>query len=237
MKIRKFQAGIFFGLLCWAGFAVSVQAQVYSGIVGYYTLALYSGNNLVANQLDNSVNSLNSIFKGNVPEETTFTEWDPALLQYLPSSIYDTSSGWSIDYDLNYGEGGLLHSPSQFTSTITGAVWPEFADPDGPFNPPLISSYGTLLLSCYVPIEGATFYDVVGRNPQNGESVTTLDGPSQTSTISTYENGSWDNGSPMLNVGQSAFFNLEPAPEPEMFSLLGAGVVALAAYHRVGKRK
>jgi hypothetical protein len=40
MKTRKFQAGIFFGLICWAGFAVSVQAQVYSGIVGYYTLAL-----------------------------------------------------------------------------------------------------------------------------------------------------------------------------------------------------
>jgi len=104
---------------------------------------------------------------------------------------------------------------------------------EGPYNPSLISSYGTLLLSCYVPIEGATFYDVVGRNPQNGESVTTLDGPSQTSTISTYENALGTRCT-MLNVGQSAFFNLEPAPEPEMFSLLGAGVVALAAYHRVG---
>jgi len=40
------------------------------------------------------------------------------MLQYLPPSIYDTSSGWSIDYYLNYGEADY-YSPSQFTSTIT----------------------------------------------------------------------------------------------------------------------
>ena len=235
MKTRKFQAAIYFGLLCCAGFNVPVHAQVYTGIVGYINLTLYPGNNLIANQLGNSDNSLTAIFPSFIPEGTTFTKWDAATGQYLPLSTYDTSSGWSINYELNYGEGGLLHSPSPFTNTFAGEVWPEM-NRDGPYNPPLISSYGILLLSCYVPFSEATFHDVVGRDPQNGESVTTLNPSSQISSTTIYEGGSWNNGDPLLNVGQSAFFDLEPVPEPEVCNLLGAGVLLLASNRRMRKR-
>jgi hypothetical protein len=82
---------------------------------------------------------------------------------------------------------------------------------------------------------------VVGRDPQNGESVTTLNALSQISTTTIFENGSWDNGDPLLGVGRSAFFNLgpdfnlEPVPEPGVFSLFGASIVLLATFGRMRK--
>jgi hypothetical protein len=88
------------------------------------------------------------------------------------------------------------------------------------------------LLSCYIPIAPATFYDVVRRDPLNGESVTSLNALTQIFSTTTFENGSWDNGDPSLNIGQSAIFNLEVVPEPEVLSLLGAGAVLLAAFRR-----
>jgi hypothetical protein len=68
----------------------------------------------------------------------------------------------------------------------------------------------------------------VGRDPLNGESVTLLDAVSQISTTTVFENGVWDNGTPILNIGQSAFFNLESVPEPAGYSLVGAGLLLLA---------
>jgi hypothetical protein len=125
----------------------------------------------------------------------------------------------------------LLHSPVNFINTFAGSVWPGF-DGNGPFMPPLVTDSGTLLLSCYIPIAPATFHDVVGRDPQNGESVTLLDAVSQISTTTMFENGGWDNGTPTLNVGQSAFFNLEPVPEPAVYNLVGAGLLLLATVRK-----
>ena len=212
------------------------EAQVYtSNVVGYINQPLYVGDNLIANQLSNSNNTLNAIFNQSIPEGTAFTKWNPASVQFMPISTYDTDGGWSINYELNYGEGGLLHSASPFTNTFVGTVWPGF-NGQGSFVPPLVTSYGLLLLSCYVPIGSATFYDVVGRDPQNGESVTLLNAAAQLSTVTIFANGNWSNGDPLLDVGQSAFFTLKPVPEPEILSLLGAGAVFFTAFCRKGKR-
>ncbi len=72
----------------------------------------------------------------------------------------------------------------------------------------------------------------MGRDPQNGESVTLLDAVSQTYTTTVFENGVWDNGTPILNIGQSAFFNLEPVPEPAVYNLVGAGLLLLATVRK-----
>jgi hypothetical protein len=229
MKLAKF--------LCLAlivGPGVSAYCQVYSGnIVGYYNLQLYAGNNFIANQLDVGTvpdNTLSAIFQpGAVPEGATFTEWDPATQQYLPTSVYDTIQGWSINYTLGFGQGGLLHSPSSFINTIVGSVWSGYDANTGMWVPPLVTGSGSQLLSCYVPIADATFYDVVGRDPQNGESVTWLNDASQFYTTTTFENGVWNNGVPTLNLGQAAFFNLVPVPEPAIYSLIGASVLLLGA--------
>lgn len=236
MNQRMSRASICFGLICGIGFCVSAHAQVFSeGIVGYINQVLSPGDNLIANQLGNSNNTLNAIFNQGIPEGTAFTKWDPAAVQFLPISTYDTKGGWSIDYELSYGEGGLLHAFSSFTNTFVGTVWPGF-NGQGSYVPPLVTSYGLLLLSCYVPLGSATFYDVVGRDPRNGESVSILNAAAQTSTLTTFENGAWSNGNPLLNVGQSAFFSLTSVPEPEVVSLLGVGAVFVAACCRKGRR-
>ena len=174
---------------------------------------------------------MNTIFNLNIPQGTNFTKWDAALAQYLPSSTYDINRGWSINYNLGYGEGGLLQSPSQFTNTLVGSIWSGFND-SAAFVPPVVSNSGLLLLSCYIPIPSATFYNVVGREPQNGESVSTLDAISQIVITTTFQNGVWDNGDPSLGIGQSAFFNLETAPEPPTLALLGLGLFLLHSLRR-----
>ena len=218
----------------------SLQGQIYStNIVGYYNLPIYAGENLVANQFDNLAgNSLNSLFQNNIPEGATFTEWDPSQLQFLPLSTYDTNSGWSINYQLTYGEGGLLDSPAAFTNTFLGSIWPGFST-SGPFNPPLISSNGLFLLSCYVPFTSATFYDVVGRNPVEGDYVEILNALTQTETTSTFHNGVWNNGDPLLSVGESAFFGLDgtdSVPEPSVGGLIVAGVLGLKGCQRFRRK-
>ena len=197
--------------------AVAECQTVYSGnIVGYINQTLSAGDNYIANQLSNSNNTLNAIFQsGVVPEGATFTEWNPATQQLLPTSTYDTANGWSIDYTLTYGQGGLLDAPSTFINTFTGSVWPGFDGINNTFTPPLVTASGSLFLSCYIPISDATFYDVVGRNPQNGESVTMLDAATQIYTTTTFENGVWNNGNPSLNIGEAAFFDLEAILEDE----------------------
>src|SRR5690348_12002805 len=104
MKIARYVCSV-----CLVASALSANGQVYSAnIVGYYNLPLYAGDNLIANQLDAGTvpdNTLSTIFQpGAVPEGATFTEWDPTTQQYLPTSVYDTVNGWSINYALGFGQ-------------------------------------------------------------------------------------------------------------------------------------
>lgn len=240
MRWKKLNTAIGVGLTCCMGFCNPVRAQVYSqNVVGYINQELFPGNNLIANQLGTGDDTLTNLFNAPIPEGTTFTKWDASLAEFLPLSSYDTNSGWSINYGLTYGEGGELNAPSAFTNTFVGTVWPGF-NLNGPYNPPLVTANGLMLLSCFIPIGNASFYDVVGRDPNDGESVTTLDALSQTSTTTTFDNGVWNNGDPALAVGQSAFFNLGnnlgpdlgTVPEPATWTLLGAGLLSLANLRR-----
>lgn len=56
-----------------------------------------------------------------------------------------------------------------------------------------------------------------------------LDTASQIYATTTIKNSIWDNDVPRLNVGQAAFFNLEPVPEPAVFNLIGAGLLVFGA--------
>ena len=237
MNQKNFLAAGCLGLICALGFYGSARAQVYSGnTVGYINQPLYAGNNLIANQLGTGNDTLSNLFNVGIPEGTTFTLWNASLVQFMPLSTYDTNSGWSINYGLTYGEGGELNTPSPFTNTFVGSVWSGF-NPDTfnlpYFGQPVITANGMFLLSCLIPISHVNFQMVVGRDPQNSESVTMLNALTQISTTTTFESGTWNNGDPLLNIGQSAFFNLEATPEPFSGTLLCAGLVSLAAFRRI----
>jgi hypothetical protein len=234
--MKRIQIQKVFLLFLFAGvMASAANGQTISqNIVGYVNVDLSPGTNFIANQFDNGQgNTLDTLFQlgetsSAIPEGAMFTELSPATGQFLPVSTYDTASGWSINYALTYGEGGVLIAPTLFANTFLGTVSSAFNPTTDVFTPPLVTGGGLMLLSCVVPLGAETFYDVVGRNPQNGEWVTTLDATTQVYSTTTFEDGAWNNGAPDLSVGQSALFYLDPVPEPSVAGLGAAGLLALA---------
>jgi hypothetical protein len=226
----------------------AANGQVVSqNIVGYVNLTLDPGTNFIANQFDNGEgNTLDTLFTqtsgstgGPIPEGTMFTELNSTTGQFLPVSTYDSVNGWSINYALTYGEGAMLIAPTLCTNTFVGNVLvgdPGINPPAQPFIPPLITGSGLMFLSCVDPIGDATFYDVIGRNPQNGEWVTMLNPQTQVYTTTTFEDGAWNNGTPELNVGESALYFLEPAPEPSVACLGAVGLLAMALRRQFGAK-
>jgi hypothetical protein len=75
----------------------------------------------------------------------------------------------------------------------------------------------------------ASFTNVVGRAPLDGESVRILDETNQIYSVTTFRQSSgWDNGEPMLAVGQAAFFSLVPEPSTVQLAVLGAAALMLS---------
>src|SRR5690349_14723265 len=219
--------------------AINARAQGSINIVGYYNLGISPGYNLIANQLSFSNNTLNAIFNPTTPVGSTFTRWDAVAQQFLPVSTY-TASGWTINYSLNFGEGGILSSPISWTNTFVGEVSPALDPNTMTYNWHPNYPNGLQLLSSPVPFTGpmdSMFTNVVGRLPQEGVWVAILNPATQAYIITTFHNGlGWDNGDPALSYGQSAWFDLGaglPAslssipvlvPEPSTAILTIAGI-------------
>jgi hypothetical protein len=228
-----------------------VLTQSASAIVGYYNLPLYPGDNLIANQLDNSGgNTLDDILNTNlaaaIPDGATFTEWDPVGNAFLPVSTYSlATASWSTNYNFDTfasGQGGLLHTPSPWTNTFVGQliVYTNIFTPSVS-SPPLWNpnyANGLYLLGCPMPLSGpidTMFSNVVARAPQDGEWVKILDPTTQTYTTSTFHTGTgWDNGDPTLGVGQAAWFDLGPVavPEPSSLALLSCSAALMVLLRR-----
>lgn len=201
----------------------------FANMVGYYNLPIHAGDNLIANQFYLEDSTLNAVFNNSTPDGSTFSKWDLASHQFLPTSTYSSGIGWSINYDFRPGEGAIFNTSVTFTNTFVGGV-----DFDGKN---LVFTYPTLpvgenLLSCSVPYQ-SDFFHVIGRSPYDNESVRRLDLDSQTYQTSTFQNGVWDNGNPVLRVGESAFFSLvapaSPVPEPRVIVLLAGSLLVLGA--------
>ena len=176
-------------------------------------------------------NTLDLVLPSGVPGGTTIKEWDPISDAYTTLSVFNSQSGWSINYTLAPGDGAVLNAPSAFNVTFWGIVLDDFEEfvynegnPASDWLPPAINTPGTFLLSCEVPIDQAPFQQVVGRDPLDGESVEQWNAASQTDSTTTYEGGTWSNGAPALAVGEAALFTL--VPEPGTITLLGAAAAA-----------
>jgi hypothetical protein len=219
-----------------AAFWVSNAAAV----IGYIIDPIPPGDVLIANQLSNGTDTLNSLFRTNlapsIPDGTSFTKWDSTAGAFLPVSYYEASSdSWSLNYTLTYGEGGLLHSAgSTWTNIFVGEVYPGFGL--GTFNWNPNYSDGLHLISSPVPISGTVssmFSYIVGRAPHNGETVTVLDSVTKINTTATYDslNGLWDNN-PNIGISQAVWVNLGPVPEPSVMSLLALAGLAFSAVRR-----
>jgi hypothetical protein len=221
----------------------SGRAQISINIVGYYNLSIRPGYNLIANQLSYSNNTLNAMFNPTTPIGSTFTRWDSVAQQFAPVSTYlGPGSGWSINYSLNFGEGGLLSSPILWTNTFVGEVTHAYDADTGTLNWHPNYPNGLHLLSSPIPLTAPidiNFMNAVGRLPQDGEWVAILDPATQLYTFTTFHTGSgWDNGDPVLGYGQSAWFDLggglaanlssiPMVPEPGALTLVCAAIATL----------
>jgi hypothetical protein len=242
--------------------AESTFGQVTSGnIVGYYNLTMQPGVNLIAEQfLSSPDNSLDSILNtasstGSLPNNAAFTMWSNGA--FLPWSFYNASlNSWSINYNLNLGQGGYLESPSSFVNVFLGSVGPYYVDGTD-YNAGWTPNYanGLQLISDPTPFSQTLdkeFFNVTGRNPVTGEGVAILDPLTQTYNISYYTSGiGWQNQSltgpstAILNVGQAAWFDLGgyynmpnslpapvPVPEPGALAMGSLGSMALLIFRR-----
>lgn len=214
------------------GFWIPGYSQVVSiNAVGYINWTFRQGDQLFGNQLLADRNNLNALLPNNVPAGTTISVWDSQSRSYLAPSVYSPASGWSIDYVLMPGIGALMHAPADFVSTFVGEIvgFDFFSNSVIPPTPP---GDGMFLLACRVPLTGANFYNVIGRAPQEGDSVTRWDNLTGTYFSTAFRGGDWDNGEPAFKLMEGAFFNLGPAsvPEPSIFALSLTGLLALSMY-------
>ncbi|HTL71703.1 MAG TPA: PEP-CTERM sorting domain-containing protein [bacterium] len=233
-------------LLVTAFIVQSASAQVYSGnVVGYANHMFVAGNNLFANPLEASANTLSVLFNpATVPDGTIISLWNPTTDSYDTSA---TLSGgiWSLDLTLNPGTGALLNAPTAFLNTFVGYVDnhdgsaydgfalsppPTFSGPDGLY-----------LLSDKAPVANTgsdIFLNILGRLPNLGEQVITSAG------TSTYQGaGQWDIV-PVLNVSDAAYLNigpisssvalpaLAPVPEPTTIALTLLGLALIPVCRR-----
>lgn len=69
--------------------AIGAMAQVYSqNAVGYYNVALGGGYTMIANQLNNGDNNLNTILPGPLPDGSRILKWDGATQLFAKDQVY-----------------------------------------------------------------------------------------------------------------------------------------------------
>ena len=235
-------------LICFAAGLNDTSAQVYSQeMIGYINHTFAQGNNLFSNPFDAGDNSLTNLFSqyGVLPDGVTVSLWDPVSETFSQTSTYSGGS-WSLNLLMPPGTGALLNSSQPFTITFAGNV----EDHDGsalltsyPTPPPVFSGpSGIYLLGDKCPWNNVgtdVFLNVLGRLPNPGEQVLTLN------SSSTYlGDGNWDK-TPVLDASDAVFFNLTgsavtpnfvPEPSTMMLGLFGCAL-AIACRRRIRKVK
>jgi hypothetical protein len=187
------------GAAVFAAGALSSMAQssVYSlNVVGYVTVPLANGYNLVANQLDvDGIDNVATVFP-NVPDSTTLIQWDPVGQGFTQPVQFYAGSGW---YDGSFNPAANIVSPtngcfflynasgSPTTVTMVGNVV------QGTNNLPIGGAYS--FQSIVAPI--AQDLDTNGFPAQDSMTLITWDpvGQGYTQPIQYYAGSGWFDGS------------------------------------------
>lgn len=106
--------------------AASSMAQVYSqNYVGFYNVSLVTGFNMIANQLNNGDNNVNTIIPS-APDGSSLLTWNAAAQAFNPADTYLEGFGWAdADFNLSStalvpGQGAFLQSAGPATITMVG---------------------------------------------------------------------------------------------------------------------
>jgi PEP-CTERM motif len=212
----------------------------HANVVGYYNYIFAPGGTLFTSQLDNPPNDLDTLFAGNghIADGTTISLWNSGAQNFSTASIFSGGS-WSVDLTLQAGAGFLLNTASRFTNTFVGNVLNHDGSflqlPDSLTPPPAYAGPNGiyLLADKTVLVDTGTdiFLNILGRQPNVGEQVITL-----TLTSTYLGSGNWSGGIPTLNLGDAAWLNIGPVPEPTTLALAGlGGLVAFAVARRQRK--
>jgi hypothetical protein len=219
IKIKMRTKTLLVAAAALAATVISSQAQVYSGIVGYATINLTNGYNLIANQLDydgtGTNNSVVTFFSTNLVAGSTVLAWNTG------SGGFDTASWinskgvlkWtgntnSINAALGEGHGVFVQSPSAITLTEVGNVITG--------TNTIALTPGLNIASAVSPIGGAIQTNL-NYVPVVGDTILPFDPSAQGySTTYTYINSKgtlkWSPSQPNLQVGQAVFIQTASTP-------------------------
>ena len=183
-----------------AGLATSF-AQTYSAnIVGYATLTLQPGFNLIANQFDldgnGTNNTVSGVFGTNLPPNSTIYAFNGSGYDI---ASFSSRSGWDFPNNLiNPGRGFWINNPnaSAVTVTISGQVLTGTL-PNG--NVP--AAGGFAIVSSVVPQAGLLQTDL-GYTPVANDTVYAYNNTGNYDISSFSARSGWSPSEPTIAVGQ-----------------------------------
>jgi hypothetical protein len=159
-----------------------------------FDIAIHTGMNLIANQLDHGSNTLNEIMPA-VPNGCVLYKYENPSGTWKQASFFDVWTELPASITLSPGEGAFLQSPTDFTLTITG-------HPHVPVLPVSIPAGTTYLLSRQTNDVG-TYENITGTSPVAGATVYTWNGAAYNMDYYDPDFG-WASGTgPMVAVGEA----------------------------------
>jgi hypothetical protein len=188
--------------------AASSMAQVYSvNAVGYVNVTCNPGFNLIANPLVQADASLAALLPA-PPDGTSYYKLVPAGFDL---STYTEGIGWEPNpaTAIELGKGGYLLNPtaSPMVITFVGDVAQNSNQGGSVVN--AVGSAFTIQ-SSKVPQTGLITTDL-GLTALDGDQLYTLANPGGFSLYSFTEGIGWEPTEPIINVGQSFFYNTATA--------------------------
>lgn len=188
---------------------VASSAQVYSAnVVGYVSLSLTNGYNLINNPLDldgtGTNNTVQGVFGSQLPSGSSVYAFAGGAYAN-PAASYTTKGGWAggtnaANAALNTGGGVFIKVPSAATVTVVGNVM------QGALSTHFINGYN--IISSQVPMAGL-MQTGLGYTPTSGDTVYIWNSGAQgyNNPASSYTTkGGWaGGGQPNLAIGQAVF--------------------------------